>query len=127
MNILTWMEHQIIVTRKTENIKRAPTNNKNPANKNPANKNPADKNPANTNPANTNPANTNHTVSLNIIHKYFIRSFTLSLDSTNLGDIPVKRDGTADMRYVESREAVASGIISKDDKIEGMSTVIYIK
>jgi hypothetical protein len=122
MNILTWMEHQIIVTRKTENIKRAPTNNKNPANKNPANKNPA-----NMNPINENPANTNHTVSSNIIHKYFIRSFTLSLDSTNLGDIPVKRDGTADMRYVESREAVASGIISKDDKIEGMSTVIYIK
>ncbi len=34
-------------------------------------------------------------------------------------DIPTKKDGTADMRYSESKEAASSGLISKDDVIEG--------
>jgi len=42
-----------------------------------------------------------------------------SLDSINLADIPIKKDGTADMRYVESREAVSLGLISRDEKVEG--------
>ena len=30
-------------------------------------------------------------------------------------DVPTKHDGTADMRYKESQDAVASGIITKDE------------
>lgn len=44
-----------------------------------------------------------------------------SLDSDKLADIPTKHDGTADMRYKESQEAVSSGLISKDEVIEGTS------
>jgi len=43
----------------------------------------------------------------------------VSLDSSKLADIPTKKDGTADMRYAESKEAVSSGLISKDEVIEG--------
>ena len=41
------------------------------------------------------------------------------LDSARLADIPTKADGTADMRYTESREAVASGLIQRDEVVEG--------
>ncbi|UJR20507.1 hypothetical protein I4U23_023635 [Adineta vaga] len=39
-------------------------------------------------------------------------------DSSKLADIPTKADGTADMRYAESKEAVAAGLIEKDEVIE---------
>jgi hypothetical protein len=39
-------------------------------------------------------------------------------DSSALTDIPTKKDGTADMRYADSKEAVSSGLISKDEVIE---------
>jgi hypothetical protein len=41
------------------------------------------------------------------------------LDSLELADIPTKHDGTADMRYAQSKEAVASGLISKEEVLEG--------
>jgi hypothetical protein len=54
-------------------------------------------------------------------------SFCLFLDSSKLADIPTKSDGTADMRYTESREAVSSGLISKDEVIEGKTDSLNLK
>ncbi|CAF1199312.1 unnamed protein product [Adineta steineri] len=39
-------------------------------------------------------------------------------DSGKLADIPTKLDGTADMRYKESREAVAQGLLKPDEVVE---------
>ncbi len=36
-----------------------------------------------------------------------------------MADIHTKSDGTADMRYAESKEAVSSGLISRDEVVEG--------
>jgi hypothetical protein len=49
----------------------------------------------------------------------FLDWFLSPLDAIKLADIPTKHDGTADMRYTESREALSSGLISKDEVIEG--------
>lgn len=47
------------------------------------------------------------------------QAILFSLEQIDVSDIPTKLDGTADMRYLQSREAVKSGLIGKDEVIEG--------
>lgn len=51
--------------------------------------------------------------------KQIFKIFLYLLESMKLASLHTKKDDTVDMRYAESREAVASGLISKDEKIGG--------
>ena len=49
----------------------------------------------------------------------------LGLEQIDISEIPTKLDGTADMRYLQSREAVKSGLIDKDEVIEGKTSLAH--
>ncbi len=48
-------------------------------------------------------------------------------DPIALLDIPTKKDGTADLRYVESKEAEALGVITSEEVIEGKTHHLHIE
>ena len=51
-------------------------------------------------------------------------AFFFIIDPAFLLDIPTKKDGTADLRYAESKEAETLGVITSDEVIEGKNLIL---